>query len=220
MSLSLFFHKIIYRLLKNEMPIIRVGGKAAWNLDIRGLNSKSFVISAGAGHDISFELELVSRTGCRLVLLDPSPTGCETVSKVQLPSAMIFEPVALSDRVGRILLAKPLKDSEGSWRIPTDGNGDEMPCTMISEIMMQYSVEVLDLLKIDIEGFEYQVLEDIIRRQVPVRQICVEIHEGWEFKKTHLDRWVLIWKLHRSGFRLIHHLGWDHTFLHKTAFAD
>jgi FkbM family methyltransferase len=219
MNPSLLFHQVIYRLLTNRMPIIRLGNEAGWSLDIQGLNSKSFVISAGAGYDISFELDLVSRSGCSLVLLDPSPTGCETVSKVQLPSGMFFEPMALSDQVGRLLLAKPLKNSEGSWRIPTNGNVDEMPCTTITEIMMQHSVEVLDLLKIDIEGFEYQVLEDVIRHQIPVRQICVEIHQGREFKKTRYDRWKLIFKLYKSGYRIIHHDGWDHTFLLKSELA-
>jgi FkbM family methyltransferase len=217
MSFSSLLHKIVYRLLKIPVPTIRLGKRAAWNLDVRGLNESAFVLSAGAGHDISFELDLVERTGCRLLLLDPSPTGLETVGKFQLPQVMSFEPKALSARSGMISMARPLNSAEGSWRLGADGEGDEMPSTTLAEIMKSYSIEKMDLLKIDIEGFEYQVLEDLLRRKLPVKQICVEIHQGVEFEKTRIDRWKLIFYLYQSGYRLIHHSGWDHTFLHKSA---
>jgi FkbM family methyltransferase len=219
MNFTLFFHKVIYKLLTKSMKTIRLGNGAPWNLDLRNLCKNSFVISAGAGHDISFELELVERTGCRLVLLDPSPTGRETVRKFRLPESMQFQAAALSNRIGSTSLAKPLNILEGSWRIAEDGLGDEMPSTTLSEIMRCESINKIDLLKIDIEGFEYQVLEEALNRQIPIRQICVEIHEGSEFGKSRLDRWVLILLLYRYGYRIIYSKGWDHTFLHKNSFT-
>lgn len=204
-----------YGLLVKKIKTKRIGGAAAWNLDLRGITESSFVISAGAGHDISFELDLVDRTGCQLILLDPSPTGCNTVANIELPKKIAFEPVALSDQTGYMKLAKPLNMQEGSWRVDFDGEGEKMPCTSISEIMERYEQKKLDLLKIDIEGFEYQVLKDIIRRKIPIRQICVEIHQGPEFGKTRWDRWIIIYGLYKLGYRLIYHKGWDHTFIHK-----
>ena len=35
----------------------------------------------------------------------------------------------------------------------------------------------IDLLKIDIEGFEYEVLEDCLEDRIPIKQICVEFHD-------------------------------------------
>lgn len=218
MGLSLILHNIVYELLTHEAKTLRVGGKAAWNLNMQAIDRRSFVLSAGVGHDISFELDLIARTGCQMVLLDPSPTGCKTVENIQLPPEITFEPIALSDRSDEMTLAKPENHLEGSWRIAVDGVGDKMPCTTIGAIMNRYSKNSVDLLKIDIEGFEYQVLQDMIDKQIPVKQVCVEIHDGNAFSKTRWDRWRLIYHLYKSGYRLIHHEGWDHTFLHSSAF--
>ncbi len=108
MSLSLILHRAVYGLLTKKIKTHRIGVDAAWNLELQEITEKSFVISAGAGKDISFELDLVARTGCRLVLVDPSPTGCNTVANIKLPDGMAFEPVALSNQTGYISLAKPL----------------------------------------------------------------------------------------------------------------
>ena len=210
-------HKTVYSLLIQRAKFSRIGGSTAWNLNMQDVNNYSFVISAGVGHDISFELELIAQTGCQIVLLDPSPTGCKTIEKIQLPPGITFEPIALSDRTGQMTLAKPANLLEGSWRVAIDGEGDTMPCTSIGEIMERHSKSSVELLKIDIEGFEYQVIHDMLLRKTPVKQICVEIHQGPEFGKTRWDRWRLIYQLYRSGYRLIHYDGWDHTFLHRSA---
>lgn len=215
MNLSLLGHRLVYRALTRSMPTTRVGVGAAWNLAMDSLTAESFVISGGAGHDISFELELVARTGCRLVLLDPSPTGKATVDQAELPSALVFEAKALSSQVGVISLAKPIDMREGSWRLDLSGSGEKMQSTSISDIMQRFEVDRVDLLKIDIEGFEYDVLDDVLKRGIPIRQICVEIHQGPVFGKSRIDRWHLIFRLLKARYRLIHHDGWDHTFLHK-----
>ena len=215
MSLSLFGHRLVYRALIRTRPTTRVGDRAAWNLAADSLSADSFVISGGAGHDISFELELVAKTGCRLVLLDPSPTGRVTVDRADLPGGLVFEAKALSSQVGTLCLASPLDMREGSWRLDASGSGADMQSTSIVDIMQRFAVDRVDLLKIDIEGFEYPVLHDALRRKLPIKQICVEIHEGPAFGKSRSDRWNLILQLLRAGYRLIHHEGHDHTFLHK-----
>jgi|GEM_PF-5907822 len=46
-----------------------------------------------------------------------------------------------------------------------------------SDVMHQFNKSRIDLLKIDIEGYEYEVLEDLLSNSIPVTQICVEIHQ-------------------------------------------
>ena len=215
MNLSLLGHRLVYRALTRTRPTTRVGDRAAWNLAADSISADSFVISGGAGHDISFELELVAKTGCRLVLLDPSPTGRATVDRADLPGRLVFEAKALSSKVGILCLARPLDMREGSWRLDPSGSGDDMQSTSIVDIMQRFAVDRVDLLKIDIEGFEYDVLNSALEQRVPIQQICVEIHEGPTFGKSRSDRWSLTLQLLRARYRLIHHEGQDHTFFHK-----
>ena len=61
----------------------------------------------------------------------------------------------------------------------------------------------IDLLKMDIEGAEYGVIENMLAEGVPVRQLLVEFH--------HRKPWIGVQKtvtaaeaLSRAGFRLFH----------------
>lgn len=215
MSKSLVCHNLLYRLLTFSCKTERIGVGEAWHIKEGTVGAQSFVISGGAGQDISFELQLVNKTGCQLILLDPSPTGRTTVQKFDIPPGMFFEPLALSDHNGTISMAPPLNPSEGSWRVDTTEAGDIVGSTTIRHLMQHRGMKEVELLKIDIEGFEYRVLYDALRRRLPIKQICVEIHQGPEFGATRGDRWALILRLFLAGYRLVHHQNWDHTFVHK-----
>jgi len=217
MKFRLLLHKLIYSCITRKVQMTRVGQEAGWHILPSLVGPDSVVVCGGAGNDISFELELLSMASCKLVLLDPSPTGRRTVNAVKPPSGLIFEESALTDRTGVVSLAKPLVAEEGSWRISEDGEGTKMSSTTLQEVMMRHAARKIDLLKIDIEGFEYCVLRDMIARSIQVTQICVEIHEGPDFGATRADRWRLISQLFRAGYRLVHHECFDHTFVHRTA---
>ncbi len=74
----------------------------------------------------------------------------------------------------------------------------------------------IDLLKIDIEGFEYEVLESCLAERIPIRQICVEFHDSFpEIPKARTQR--MIRALESHGFDLIHRHRHDHTFLRRDA---
>jgi hypothetical protein len=70
------------------------------------------------------------------------------------------------------------------------------------------------LLKIDIEGFEYEVIDDILRKSIDIRQICVEFH--------HFIKGINIWNtlkaiasLRAAGYIMIYKTRFDYTFYRK-----
>jgi hypothetical protein len=77
----------------------------------------------------------------------------------------------------------------------------EAPVYRLRTIMNMLGHERIDLLKMDVEGAEYQVISDLIDSRVDVRQIVVEFHHRWQevgignTKKT-------IRELNRAGFRI------------------
>jgi FkbM family methyltransferase len=219
-DLRLSLHNLIYFCITRRVQVRRLGKQAGWHILPNLVGPEAFVVCGGAGNDISFELELMSMVKCKMVLLDPSPTGRKTVVAAKIPPDFVFEQFALTDHTGTAHLAEPREAEEGSWRISKDGKGTQMNATNLSEVMTRHGAERIDLLKIDIEGFEYPVLRDVITRKLPVSQICVEIHQGREFGTTRADRWCLIFQLMRAGFRLVHHECFDHTFVHRTALVS
>lgn len=61
----------------------RLGSPAAgWTFSHDDKLRGSYVISAGAGEDISFELELISEYGCKIILIDPTPKAIKHYEEI------------------------------------------------------------------------------------------------------------------------------------------
>lgn len=185
----------------------------SWSLSPVSLTADSIVISAGAGRDISFELELVDRIGCRIVLLDPSETGLETMQKKENRHPNIeFIPKALSSMDEPIYLMPPLDSEEGSWRLCTKENATvTVPAVSLATLMKERGILKIDLLKMDIEGSEYPVVDSIVEANLPIQQICVEYHNAVLPGYSRSGTIGSLLKLWRKGYRIIHKGGSNHT---------
>lgn len=212
-----FRYRCFYRFLtRGGTPLVTLGDTCQWTICERGIGSASRVLSAGAGHDISFEKALISRYGCRVVLLDPSPTGVATVEHENLPAQQLtFLPVGLAGVDGPVGFDEPADAAEGSFvGGATRGAGArEFLCKTLSTVMREFDWAEIDLLKIDIEGFEFDVLHDMLKRRLKVRQICVEFHHGERFGRSRGATARMILALRKGGYDLVHHVNFDHTFL-------
>ena len=71
------------------------------------------------------------------------------------------------------------------------------------------------ILKIDIEGFEYGVLRDLLKTKCKVGQICVEFHHGIVPGIRKGDSLRAILRLAAAGYRLISRDQLNYTFLRR-----
>jgi FkbM family methyltransferase len=163
--------RIFYRLLlRKRSDLVTLGepaGGCSWTVCSSLLGPQSIVYSGGVGNDISFERALVNQFGCDVVLCDPSPTGEQTVQRSEnmLPQ-FHFRPLALADYRGKLRLARPLNQT-GDWWLSSNKNETgslELPCTDLASLMAERGHAHIDLLKLDIEGSEYVVLDDLLAR--------------------------------------------------------
>ena len=173
------------------------------------------MVSAGIGQNIDFEHALADRFNCRILLLDPSPTGRATMQQaINQRDLFTYLPLGLAGVSGPQSFGDPDNPKEGSFVKARGEAAHTFPCTDLSRLMRERGLDHIDFLKLDIEGFEYEVLDQVIREQIPVRQIGVEFHPWAGGGPT---RWTTIGTLLRlrlRGFHLIHRYGWDLTFLH------
>jgi FkbM family methyltransferase len=189
----------------------------AWAVDTSLLNANSIVVSAGAGKDVSFELSLADRFGCRIILLDPSETGKETMALRQNQRPNIsFVTKALAGQDGVIRLTPPTDEAEGSWHLSHDSkSGTEVESISLPSLMMEFELPRIDFLKMDIEGSEYEVASALCANGPKIGQICVEYHNkvlpGYTRGAT-VRSLLALW---RAGYRLIHKNGSNHTLVSK-----
>jgi FkbM family methyltransferase len=212
-------HHLFYNLLlKRHFKLVTLcapGSICPWTICPSGLNAKSIVYSGGIGSDITFEHELVKQFGCDIVLCDPSPTGLKTMAlpENKIPQFHYF-PVALAAHSGQLNMAPPLNGQGNSWFARSDSTGKlDVPCTDLLSLMRQNHHKHIDLLKLDIEGSEYEVIDDFLKRRIPVRQICVEFHHGIlpGFRRSQTIH--SIFKLISRVYKLISKEGANHTFI-------
>ena len=212
----LFYGVLLRRGYKLE-TLCAPGSICPWTLCPTGLHSKSIIYSAGVGSDISFEHELVKKFGCRVILIDPSPTGIKTMSlpENQIPQFTYF-PLALAARNGTLNMAAPLDPKGDSWFAQHDSaTKHEVRSTDLLSLMKQNGHEHIDFLKLDIEGCEYEVIEDILKRRLPIHQIAVEYHHGILPGITRSQTIRSMLSLITRGYKLLCQEGANHTFLRQ-----
>lgn len=207
----LFFGLILSRRF-NLATLCAPGSVCPWTICPDGLNSKSVIYSGGVGSDISFEHELVRRFGCEVVLLDPSPTGVKTMALPEnnIPQFHYFQ-LGLAGHSGKLELGSPL---QGDWSASVNSATKvEVPCTDLPSLMRQNQHDHIDLLKLDIEGSEYDVIDDFLTRRIPVRQLSVEFHHAIIPGIRRSQSIRAMFKLIGRGYKLICQEGENYTFI-------
>jgi FkbM family methyltransferase len=215
-------YRLFYKaVMKGGVALEKLGDERfglQWTICPTALNRSSIVYSAGVGNDISFERTLVKRFGCDIVLCDPSPVAAKTMalSENKIPQ-FHFHPLALAAREGHITVSHQTDKEGQTWfaRAGADG-GDRIASSDLSSLMKQHGHTYIDLLKIDIEGSEYEVIEDLVARAIPIGQLCVEYHHGVLPGYTRMQSVRSMFRLVRNGFQLVHQEVCNHTFLKKT----
>jgi FkbM family methyltransferase len=186
----------------------RIGNESSgWVINTKHLPAVAYC--AGVGQGMSFELELAKTTKQPVLVFDPSPTGIETVAKSDTTN-MHFFPIGFAAKNATIEFSVPKDPNEGSYSVPQDGvEKVTFHCKNISTIMSENGHTAIDLLKMDIEGFEYEVIDQVLSEHIPVRQICVEFHHWLKPGQTSKT----ISRLRKVGYKIVYKHRGDHTFL-------
>jgi len=173
----------------------RAGGEKGAAGKSRGLIS----YSAGVGDDVSFDLALYENFATSEIrLFDPTPLTVEWVARQKLPEEFRFHPWGISGETGTVdfyLSDTTEASSAASSSMIADGNkwvSKERKIAVevksIADIARENGHTFVDLLKMDIEGSEFDVIESFKRLDgVRFGQICIEFHQ-----RFFPDRWRVL----------------------------
>jgi FkbM family methyltransferase len=151
-----------------------------YRLDPSLINRESVIYSVGIGEDISFDLALIEQFGTVVEAFDPTPKVKEWLADQKLPEQFHFHRQGIADFDGEAAFYLPAQEDWVSHSIVAaqqySRKSTQVPMKRLKSVMQELGHGSIDVLKMDIEGAEYGVLEDLIREKIPVRQLLVEFH--------------------------------------------
>lgn len=163
----------------------------AWGVVDDSLDESSVVYSFGVGEDISFDLKLIEQFKCSIHAFDPTPRSQKWFKTNNSSENIIFHTYGLSGSNNTIKLYEPSNDKYVSYSVMNKGlrGGGyiEAKVKNLSTIMTSLDHDHVDLLKMDIEGSEYDVIDSLCDNLIIPNQLLIEFHHrfsGVGIKKT------------------------------------
>jgi FkbM family methyltransferase len=158
---------------------------ADWAILPELINQALPVYSFGIGEDLSFDLTLINEFNVAVEAFDPTPRSIQWVNSQNLPKQIRVNRLGISAQDGQIEFQPPANKSHVSYRQAEPSTATlgpdlvKCPVSRLETIMRSKGHEALTILKLDIEGMEYQVIDDILDSGILPTQLLVEYHHRW-----------------------------------------
>src|SRR5262249_7281319 len=153
-----------------RLPTIFVGSSyGGWRVAERGLSGKSVVFDIGVGEDASFARGLIERFALTVHAFDPTPRSISCVGSQTWPSLFHFYPIWLSTHDGELRLHAPEDPHHVSHTVVGAAGGGHtitVPVHRLTTLLEMSGETKIDLLKMDVEGAEYDVIEDLAKTEL------------------------------------------------------
>jgi FkbM family methyltransferase len=212
------------------------------------LNSESICYSFGAGEDISFDLELINKFKCKVYIFDPTPRAkkhydelvrqtnngdkmaIDNFSQSQYYSVKpddlmlcFFNPIGIWSEDKTMKFFPPNNSAHVSHSIlnlQKTVDYIEVECKKLSTIMSLLGHKKITLMKLDVVGAEYEVIDSLIQDKIYPDILLIEFDEGALAPQEYcLDQHYFvriknaITKLKSAGYILTFTEGWHTTFI-------
>lgn len=170
------------------------------------LNHNSIVYSFGIGEDISFDKDIIENHNCHVFGFDPTPKSINWVQDQNLPLKFSFFEFGISDKSGFTEFYLPKNPNYVSGSIISQNNIDvkekvNVKMKTIQDIINELGHVHIDVIKMDIEGAEYDVIDNILDHNISVDQILVEFHDRF-FDKDTVKSLQTVKKLKSKGYEI------------------
>lgn len=228
---------------RGRAHLSRVGSSyGGWWLCPSLLGQGSYALCCGAGEDISFDAALNSRFGMRVICVDPTPRAVKHVERVLeaarsggaresgLPESEFlagfdaerfsFVPHAVWSCERTLRFYEPQNQqhvSHSAVNLQRTDRYIEVPAETPAKIVSRFGTTTVALVKLDVEGSEYEVLRSMLDARLLPEQILLEFDEfhhplSWSYPVRVID-WIR--RLAAQQYRLVHVEGSNFLFLRQ-----
>jgi len=181
------------------------------------------VFSFGLGEDISFDLAIMSKYNSKVYGFDPTPKALRYVKSLNIEENFILKEYAVADKNGHLMFNLPENENHvsGSFADINSTNTITVEAKRLITILeeLKLTSSDIDILKMDIEGAEYDVIEDMIASKIFPKQVLIEYHHFFDSiinQKTKDNIRLLL----DSRYELFYIEGYNYSFIRKDLLND
>lgn len=204
----------VLRPASTGVQLVRLGSVyGGWVVPQAILERPSVCYLFGLGTDASLELALAEAGMAEVHSFDPTPEAIAFAS-AHLGSVerVSFHPVGVwaSDGPQRFFAPKnPAHVSHSILNLQSTDRYFVAECRRLPTLMKELGHDRLDLVKLDVEGAEIAVIEDLLVSDVRPRALCVEFDQPAPLRPMLRT----IRQLTEAGYRLVAIDRWNYTFV-------
>lgn len=165
-----------------------------WPLPEGILGPDSICYLAGLGEDASFDLELIAQFGCTVHAFDPVPEAVRYGTGIaESEPRFVFHPFGLWSEDTTLTFHEHSSEGYVS-RSVTDmhgtGTGPALEVKDLARLPAELGHDHIDVLKLSVEGSEYELLDVIVDHRMDVETILVEFAQPAPLDRVaeHVDR--------------------------------
>lgn len=178
-----------------------------WPLVDGSIDAQSIILSVGLGEDVSFDLEVIERFGCVVHGCDPTPKSLAWLKSQALPDRFHIHPIGLGDVDGPATFIPPANEAHVSFSatrgVGQSGVAIEIDICTLPTLLETIGVDRVDVLKMDIEGFEYGVIDHLVGTAIRPTQLLIEFHHRM-YSYGPEDTRRAVKQLGEIGYRIFH----------------
>ena len=194
--------------LKKEYQIQTVS-YGEWEFSPQYLGDDAIIYSLGVGDSIEFDLKIINHYKVLVFAFDPTPYAMEWIDKQVIPKELKFYPWAVSGKDGEFKMTPRVNHkghkSEIMWTelLPNEHSEKSItvPSLTIFSIMKKLSHQKIDLMKVDVEGAEYEIIDHLIQYNIKPKQLLIEFHHRFETKNKIMTQ-KAIQDLQQIGYKI------------------
>lgn len=170
------------------------------------LNNDTIVYSFGIGKDMTFDNAIIKNHRCKVYGFDPTPKSVEYIQSRENSALFEFRNYGIStvSSIEKFYLPKNEKSVSGCLimnEFLDENKSVDVKMKTLKDIAEELGHQQIDLLKMDIEGSEYEVIESILESDIKIVQLLVEFHDRFfDIEKPQSKDTVEL--LRKNGFEI------------------
>ncbi len=151
-----------------------------WDVATSHIDTHSIIYSFGIGEDATFDMALIDTFDVTIHAFDPTPRSIDWVKRQGFSDRFLMHEYGIAAFDGNVAFHPPENPDHVSHtllnRPSTKAKAISVPVKRLSTIMHELGHDRIDIFKMDIEGAEYDVIDDMWKSEILPQQILVEFH--------------------------------------------